>query len=95
MYLHQQHNEISAGEADVIFLTESEAETKRNANLTMENASAPLPPPPMPNDQYPSYAKMSWVLLAHKYTITFELICHCLELCGMRRRTVRQTQMIE
>lgn len=29
------------------------------------------------------------VLTAHKYTIAFELICHCLEMCGLRDETVK------
>lgn len=30
----------------------------------------------------------AWIQIAHKYTITFESVCHCLELSGLRKETV-------
>lgn len=46
-------------------------------------------PPPMPSDQFPTYVELNWVQAAHKYSICFELVCHCLEFCGLRKETVR------
>lgn len=34
----------------------------------------------------------TWIQTAHKYTIAFESVCHCLELCGLRKETVNITE---
>lgn len=36
----------------------------------------------------PHHIDGSWIQTAHKYTIAFESVCHCLELCGLRKETV-------
>lgn len=36
----------------------------------------------------PHFIDCAWIQIAHKYTIAFESICHCLELCGLRKETV-------
>lgn len=36
----------------------------------------------------PNFIDAAWIQAAHKYTIAFESVCHCLELCGLRKETV-------
>lgn len=74
---------ISNHEAEVILKTEMEGQSKNNSYRPTN-----CPPPPMPKQEFPNYIKLNWVLTAHKYTITFELVCHCLELCDLRKETV-------
>lgn len=31
----------------------------------------------------------TWSKTAHKYTIAFEIVCHCLEVSGLRQEAVR------
>lgn len=64
--------------------TEKTSETKDSVNTPNPNRS----PPPMPDNRSPGDINVFWIQTAHKYTITFELICHCLELCGLRKETV-------
>ena len=45
--------------------------------------------PPSKLDQRLPNISGAWPETAHKYTIAFEIICHCLEVCGLRRETVR------
>lgn len=42
----------------------------------------------LPTQHDRKYIGSAWIQTAHKYTITFELVCHCLELCGLRKETV-------
>lgn len=39
--------------------------------------------------RFPNHVEVDWIHVTHKYTIAFELVCHCLELCGLRKETVR------
>ncbi|XP_055326138.1 uncharacterized protein LOC129579974 [Sitodiplosis mosellana] len=77
------HAIISTHEADILMLTESDGRSKNNVYVPKSFR----PPPPMPNWRHPEYVAMSWVQTAHKYTIAFDLVRHCLELCGLRRET--------
>lgn len=83
LFFVKQNQLITHHEADVILLTESDSQTKSNVYVPKNR-----PPPPMPNDRFPSYVGIDWVITAHKYTIAFELVCHCLEMCGLRNETV-------
>lgn len=42
----------------------------------------------LPNRRDPYFLDRAWIQTAHKYTIAFESVCHCLELCGLRNETV-------
>lgn len=64
--------------------TEKPFETKDSVNIQNPNRL----PPPMPDNRSPGDINVLWIQTAHKYTITFELICHCLELCGLRKEKV-------
>lgn len=78
-YLVKQHNLIASREAAIILLSERNRQSKRgNGNV----------PSAVANWRSPSHFEGSWIQTAHKYTITFELICHCLEICGLRGETV-------
>lgn len=80
-YLDKQHNLIASREAAIIFLSERNRQSKRgNENVPAQ--------PAVVNWRSPSHFEGSWIQTAHKYTIAFELICHCLEICGFRGETV-------
>lgn len=81
IYLVEQNEFITTDEARIILQTESDGQSK-------SNVYGPENPPPIPDDNFPRYIEIDWVLKAHKYTIAFELVCHCLELCGLRKETV-------
>lgn len=36
----------------------------------------------------PEVVEKGWIQAAHRYTIAFEIICHSLEICGLRSQTV-------
>lgn len=42
----------------------------------------------LPTQHDLKYIGGAWINTAHKYTIAFESVCHCLELCGLRKETV-------
>lgn len=84
---------ITALVADIILLTESDGEKVRIENEARFNGSSHSPPPSMPNTEYPTNVHISRVLLAHQYTIAFEVTCHCLEFCGLRNETVRLVRL--
>lgn len=42
----------------------------------------------LPTRDDPHFIDRAWIQTAHKYTIAFESVCHCLELCGLRKETV-------
>lgn len=48
--------------------------------------------PPEPEWSYDD-VDPSWTQMAQMYTITFQLICHCLERCGLRKETVKPTKL--
>ncbi|XP_055304272.1 uncharacterized protein LOC129569461 [Sitodiplosis mosellana] len=73
------HQIISPHEADVLLLTELDGRSKGNVYVPRN-----CPPPPMPNTRVSNYVDVSWIQTAHKYTIAYELVCHCLELSGLR-----------
>ncbi|XP_031619155.1 uncharacterized protein LOC116338187 [Contarinia nasturtii] len=74
-----KHRIISAEEAEVILQVELNCQTKRSSVRRIHR------PPVMP--RFAGAIEKSWVQICHKYTISFELVCHCLELCGMRQHT--------
>ncbi|XP_055320075.1 uncharacterized protein LOC129577310 [Sitodiplosis mosellana] len=41
----------------------------------------------LPTKHDRNFIDLEWIQVAHKYTIAFEAICHCLELCGLRKET--------
>lgn len=82
---------ISPHEADILLLTELDGRSKGNVYMPRNFC----PPPPMPDTHYPSFVDISWVQIAHKYTIAYELICHCLELCGLRKETVKTDNPVQ
>lgn len=71
-------------EADVLLLIEFYGQNKSNVYVPKSYR----PPPPKPTWRYPNYVEIAWLQTAHKYTIAFELICHCFEICGLRNETV-------
>ncbi|XP_031619086.1 uncharacterized protein LOC116338142 isoform X2 [Contarinia nasturtii] len=73
---------ISTHDADILLVTELDGRSKGNVYVPK---NAKRPPPPMPNQHYPRYVEFPWVRIAHKYTIAFEHVCHCLEICGLRK----------
>lgn len=84
VYVVEQNDFITTHEAEIIQRTESDGQSKGNVYKPKRFC----PPPPLPNDNFPRYVELDWVITAHKYTIAFELICHCLELCGLGKETV-------
>lgn len=42
----------------------------------------------LPTRRDPYFMDRAWIQTAHKYTIAFESVCHCLELCGLGKETV-------
>lgn len=80
----KKHQFISTQVADIILLTELDGNSRSN---TYRPKNVRLPPPTMPNWKL-KHSTPSSIQMAHKYTITFELVCHCLELCGLRKETV-------
>lgn len=65
---------------------ESEKQFEVNNNVLTPVSARPSPK--MPENHYIGHVETVWIQAAHKYTIAFELIGHCLELCGMRKETV-------
>lgn len=80
----KQHESISDREANNIMLSEWEEQSKNIAKVA-HNSQSGLQ---MPLSYCPD-VEITWVHTAHRYTISFELICHCLEICGLRKHTVR------
>ncbi|XP_055326140.1 uncharacterized protein LOC129579976 isoform X2 [Sitodiplosis mosellana] len=75
----KHHGIIRGREANAILEVESSVQSATNPRTSRT-------PPPKPQWKWDD-ADASWVQIAHKYTITFELICHCLEVCGLRNET--------
>ncbi|XP_031628705.1 uncharacterized protein LOC116344351 [Contarinia nasturtii] len=81
----QMNEIITTREANIILTTELDVQAKREFYIKMigiETSESDL-------DKviYEANMEMSWIQLAHKYTISFEIVCHCLELCGFRKQT--------
>ncbi|XP_055304268.1 uncharacterized protein LOC129569458 [Sitodiplosis mosellana] len=70
--LLRKHSFITIDEAEVILLTESDGQSKNRAAVFLPNSFR---------------VKGSWIHTAHKYTVAFETVCHCLEICGLRKET--------
>lgn len=47
-------------------------------------------PPRIAKRNLPKDMKMEWIQMAHKYGIAYSLICNALEVCGLRKETVRK-----
>lgn len=75
---------ITERDFNEILKLEKQLETK---NMTSVERSS-RGPPPLPKTRYPNHIKVAWIQTAHKYTIAFEMVCHCLELSGLRQETV-------
>lgn len=86
----KQKQHITDVHAEMILLTEQKDQNRNDVDGERNFNS----PPPMPNERYPNYVELAWVQAAHKYSICFELVCHCLELCGLRKETVRYNYFI-
>ncbi|XP_055326137.1 uncharacterized protein LOC129579973 [Sitodiplosis mosellana] len=77
------HRIITTHEADILLLTEFDGHSKGNVYVPKSFR----PPPSKPNWRDSGHVDISWIQTVHKYTITYELVCHCLELCGLRKKT--------
>lgn len=76
---------ITKLECDNILLAEWDGQSKNN--VYVPRGCRPLPPKLKPYNPN-VFVDFDWVQAAHKYTISFELICHCLEICGLRKLSV-------
>lgn len=74
----KQNRLIAECDADLVFQTEIDGQKMTGTKPWLNKK----------DDRFPEYVDIDWVLIAHKYTIAFELICHCLEMCGLRDETV-------
>lgn len=74
---------IDSVESESIRRTEKEVQDNIHAQRLARS------PPEFPNEPFPQYVDLLWIQAAHKYTIAFELVCHCFEVCGLRNETVR------
>ncbi|XP_055326141.1 uncharacterized protein LOC129579977 [Sitodiplosis mosellana] len=77
----QLHKIISAHEANTIQQMEMERNIKTELDLPRGTS-----PPSKLNQRIPNI-NGAWVQTAHKYTIAYEMICHCLEVSGLRKET--------
>lgn len=70
---------------------ESEAirRTEKECQHNIYTQKSVRSPPEIPDERFPKNIDVLWIQAAHKYTIAFELVCHCFELCGLRKETVR------
>lgn len=85
-----QHQIISNRESIVFLNSEKQHETKAGVHVQRSVRQ----PPPMPKMRYPEHVEVEWIQLAHIYTIGYELVCHCLEMCGLRQETVRKKNVL-
>lgn len=80
----KQNHHISTDEDVIIRRTELDGQRKNSGY----KPKSFCPPPSTPAWRDPGFVRRQEICTVHKYTVAFETVCHCLEICGLRKETV-------
>lgn len=78
-----QHNSITYDEAKIILQTEWQ---HQNKSITYKPKS--FCPPAKSTWRFPKEINFMNIQTAHIYSISYGLVCQCLEVCGLRKEKV-------